>query len=69
MIWDVTAVAWLLDEEGEMLYDRVTPRPVPEYDNLWGEDPRMPLCRYVYYIRRDLLLRDMISRLTGEDVR
>lgn len=69
VIWDVTAVAWLLDEDGEMLYDRVMPRPVPEYDNLWGEDPRMPLCKYVYYIRRDLLLRDMVSRLTGENVR
>lgn len=69
VIWDVTAVAWLLDEKGEMLYDRVMPRPVPEYDNLWGEDPNMPLCKYVYYIRRDLLLRDMVSRLTGEDVR
>ena len=69
VIWDVTAVAWLLDEDGTMLYDRVMPRPVPEYDNLWGEDPNMPLCKYVYYIRRDLLLRDMVSRLTGEDVR
>jgi len=69
VIWDVTAVAWLLDEKGEMLYDRVMPRPVPEYDHLWGEDPKMPLCKYVYYIRRDLLLRDLVSRLTGEDVR
>lgn len=69
VIWDVTAVAWLLDEKGEMLYDRVMPRPVPEYDNLWGENPNMPLCKYVYYIRRDLLLRDLVSRLTGEDVR
>lgn len=69
VIWDVTAVAWLLDEKGEMLYDRVMPRPVPEYDNLWGENPNMPLCKYVYFIRRDTLLRDLVSRLTGEDVR
>lgn len=69
VIWDVTAVAWLLDEKGDMLLDRVMPRPVPEYDNLWGQDPRMPVCRYVYYIKRDALLRDLISRLTGEDVR
>lgn len=69
VIWDVTAVAWLLDEEGEMLYDRVMPRPMPEYDHLWSEKPDTPLCRYVYYIRRDLLLRDLVSRLTGEDVR
>ena len=69
VIWDVTAVAWLLDEDGTMLYDRVMPRPMPEYDNLWAEKPDTPLCKYVYYIRRDLLLRDMISRLTGKDVR
>ena len=69
VIWDVTAVAWLLDEDGTMLYDRVMPRPMPEYDNLWAEKPETPLCKYVYYIRRDLLLRDLISRLTGEDVR
>ena len=69
VIWDVTAVAWLLDEKEDMLYDRVMPRPVPEYDHIWGEKPGMPLCKYVYYIRRDLLLRDLVSRLTGEDVR
>jgi len=69
VIWDVTAVAWLLDEKEEMLFDRVMPRPVPEYDNLWAQKPGMPLCRYVYYIKRDVLLRDLVSRLTGEDVR
>ena len=69
VIWDVTAVAWLLDEKEEMLFERVMPRPVPEYDDLWAEKPDMPLCKYVYYIKRDLLLRDLVSRLTGEDVR
>lgn len=66
VIWDVTAVAWLLDEAGEMLYERVMPRPVPEYDHRWGENPHAPVCKYVYYVNRDALLRDLVGRLTGE---
>ena len=69
VIWDVTAVAWLLDEKEDMLLDRVMPRPIPSYDNLWSQRPGTPVCKYVYYIKRDVLLRDLISRLTGEDVR
>jgi len=65
VIWDVTAVGWLLDGEGRFMADRLTPRPMPEYDHRWAQDPCAPLCRYVYHIRRDALMQDLIRRLTA----
>ena len=65
VIWDVTAVAWLLDPESRFLQDRLLPRPVPEYDGLWGTDIQAPLCRYVYHVNRDALAADLAARLTG----
>ena len=66
VIWDVTAVAWLLDPESKFMQDRLLPRPVPEYDGLWGTDIQAPLCRYVYHVTRDALAADLVARLTGK---
>ena len=61
ILWDVTAVAWLL---GEFTRDRMLPRPIPEYDHTYTHDPdRHPFC-YVYHIRRDALMHDLIEKLT-----
>ena len=66
VIWDVTAVGWLLDDGGKFMQDRLMPRPVPEYDGLWGTDIFAPLCRYVYHVERDALAADLVARLTGK---
>ena len=63
VIWDVTAVAWLL---GEFTFDRILPCPIPEYDNTYSyDDSRHPFC-YVYGIKRDELLWDLVQKLTSE---
>lgn len=64
-IWDVTAIAWLLNDSGDLLMDKLIPTPIPEYDNYYAFDPRRPLCRYVYHINRDALFADLFKKLTN----
>ncbi len=60
-IWDVTAVAWLLDES--FMKECLVPCPIPEYDDRWGLDPTRHMMKYVYYINRDELLDDLFRKL------
>ena len=63
VIWDVTAIAWLLNEGGKLLADKLIPTPIPQYDHHYSMDPRRPLCRYVYQVKRDALMGDLFARL------
>ncbi len=63
VIWDVTAVGWLLNEDSRLMRDKLIHTPVPEYDHRWAFDPHTPLCRYVYAIQRDALFEDLFQRL------
>lgn len=60
-IWDVTAVAWLLDEK--FMKERLEPSPIPEYDDRWSIDKSRHLIKYVYYIDRDALFTDLFEKL------
>ena len=60
-LWDVTAVAWLLDEK--FMEDRYEHSPVFEYDNCYGVDLRRHFIKYVYHINRDILFEDMFAKL------
>ncbi|MDD4367862.1 MAG: nucleoside hydrolase [Oscillospiraceae bacterium] len=60
-IWDVTAVAWLL--EPSFMADRLLPRPIPTYDGHWALDLSRPLYREVYAINRDALMTDLLTKL------
>ena len=63
VIWDVTAVGWLLNDGGLLMSDRLIPTPIPEYDHHYAMDFTRPLCRYVYQIHRDALFADLFDRL------
>ena len=65
--WDVTAIGWLLNVQGCFMSDQLIPTPVPTYDHHYGFDPRRPLCKYVYYIKRDALLNDLFCHLVKSD--
>ncbi len=63
VIWDVTAVAWVVD------CNRFTPStvehsPIPEYDEYYSHQPRRHFMRYVRKINRDALMEDLIKKLT-----
>lgn len=64
VIWDVTAVGWLVDPA--FMRDKLIPAPIPEYDGKWAFDVTRPLCKQVWHINRDALLSDLIEKLTGE---
>lgn len=64
VIWDVTAVAWLLNGEYGFMKDRLMASLIPEYDLQYGIDPDQHLMRYVYHIDRDALFEDLFKALT-----
>lgn len=63
VIWDVTAIAWLLNEDERFLRSRLIPTPLPGYDHRWQFPENTPSCRYVYTVRRDSLFGDLFARL------
>lgn len=67
VIWDVTAVGWLLNDADRLMKMRVVPSPIPEYDHHYGFDPRRHSAGVVWHIERDALFRDMLSKLGAID--
>jgi len=61
VIWDVTAVGWLLG--GNFMEDYLCPSPIPQYDNLYSFDPTRHFIRYVYHIHRDKLFEALFRKL------
>ena len=65
VIWDVTAVAWLMNEGDRFMSHRLCPSPVPEYDGHYAIDPNRHMMGYVYDIHRDALMEELFTRLLG----
>lgn len=64
VIWDVTAVGWLLNDGNRLMEGRIIPAPLPQYDNHYSIDfTRHPSC-YVWCIHRDALMQDLVEKLT-----
>ena len=61
VIWDVTAVGWLLD--GDFMRDRLERSPIPQYDHHYSFDPQRHFYRYVYHIERDNLFKELFEKL------
>ena len=64
-IWDVTAVAWLLNDSNRFMMSRLEHTPIPTYDNYYANNPNGHFMNYVYYIRRDALMTDLIRKITN----
>ncbi len=63
VIWDVTAVAWLVNEGERFMKGKPMPAPVPEYDQRYAADGYSHLIHYIYQIQRDALFEDLFRRL------
>ena len=63
VIWDVTAIAWLLD--GNFVADRLERSPVPEYDGYLARPNNRHFIKYAYHINRDALVEDLFKKLIG----
>ena len=63
VIWDVTAVAWLLNENARFMEERLIPSPIPEYDRHYACDENRHFIKYVYSVKRDALFEDLFRVL------
>ncbi len=63
VIWDVTAVAWLLNDDDRFMFSRIVPTRLSDYNNIYEPDIDIDM-RYVYYIHRDKLWEDVINKIT-----
>ncbi len=63
VIWDVVAVAWLLNDDDRFLLHRICDAPIPEYDNKYSFYKKGKPMTYVYGINRDSLMEDMMGKL------
>lgn len=64
-IWDVTAVAWLLNDENRFMKSYLLPSLIPQYDFTYAFNPLRHPIRYVYDINRDALFTDLFQKLRG----
>ena len=63
-LWDVTAVAWLCNNDQKFMMDRIENAVLPTYDHKYEDKELDHKIRYVYYINRDALVGDMLEKLT-----
>ena len=64
VIWDVTAVAWLLNDRDRFMLSRLVPTHLPAYDDHYEMWKNAHPMQYVYNIRRDALWNDVIEKIT-----
>ncbi len=65
VIWDVTAVAWLLNDNDRFMNSRIIHANLPSYDNHLTICPDAHPMRYVYNICRDALMEDLINKIAS----
>lgn len=63
IIWDVTAVAWLLNDDHRFMDDELRHTPIPSYDYHYGFDQTRQLMKYVTSIHRDELFQDLFDKV------
>jgi inosine-uridine nucleoside N-ribohydrolase len=61
VIWDVTAVAWLID--GRFFCERLERSPIPEYDGHFAYNGYRHFIKYIYHINRDALVEDLFNKI------
>ena len=64
VIWDVTAVAWLVNDGGRFFESELRHSPIPEYDKRWSFDNHRHFFRYVSAVNRDALMEDLFDRVS-----
>ena len=68
VIWDVSAVAWLLNDHGRFMQDMLLHSPIPEYDHHYSENQCRHFMKYVFHIDRDAVFEDLFQKLSSPPV-
>ena len=64
VIWDVTAIGWLLNHDDCFMEWKKEPLFLPDYNGWYEEKPLKHTYCFVYRIKRDELMQDLITKLT-----
>lgn len=64
VIWDVTAVGWLMNDNCRFTYEHVIDAVVPTYDYHYEKAQEGHKMKYVYHLKRDNLMEHLIKTLT-----
>lgn len=62
-IWDVSAIAWLLNDNHRFMKSYTLPALIPQYDGTYSVDPTRHHQCYVYEINRDAIFNDLFGKL------
>ena len=63
VLWDVTAVAWLLNDEERFMLGRILPCHLPDYEGHYEERPCDHSFHLIYHIKRNVLMQDLIEKI------
>jgi ElaB/YqjD/DUF883 family membrane-anchored ribosome-binding protein len=66
VIWDVTAVAWLLNDNNRFMLSSIVKTPLSSYEGIYEDYAEGEDMRYVYYIHRDRLMEDLFAKILHE---
>jgi inosine-uridine nucleoside N-ribohydrolase len=64
VLWDVVAVAWLINEDDRFMLSRIDSLAIPEYNHQYSYDTSKQM-RYIYYVKRDALVTDLFKKLSN----
>ena len=48
------------------MFSNIIDSPLPTYERTYGENPNSQKMRYVYYIKRDALMDDLIGKILNK---
>lgn len=65
VIWDITAVAWLLNDNNRFMRGELRHSPIPEYDHHYAFDNTRHFMNYITEINRDALFADLFTKLSN----
>jgi inosine-uridine nucleoside N-ribohydrolase len=63
VIWDISAVAWLLSDG--FTRDMLIPAPIPSYDQGYIQDSRRHFMKVVYFVNRDMIFEDLFKKIAA----
>ena len=66
VIWDVTAVAWLLNDNNRFMRSRIIKTSLSSYEGKYEEYADGDDMCYVYHIDRDRLMKDLFQKICEE---
>ena len=61
MIWDITAIAWLINPE--WVPSHICPSPILTSDGTWSFDPHRHFIRVAIDAKRDEIFKDLFHKL------